>query len=307
MTDPQLETIYHALCEGDRKTAKKLLLPLVKESPTADAYYYGAFVAKSRAQALALLRRALQLDALHSGANRMLVIVEKQGFDVLQKSKPAPPAGMKRPTETQPLITREAIAKKRKRVRYSRGRRNRLIMFGIGTVLLSLSLSWVTMLMLGVGGFFTDPVAQTFGGDQLITEYNGTPIAQVRNPAQYTALPASVSTRLPLGAENATGDILRGGILHEYKFNGRGGSSIAVAVQFFSPFANDVYPNVAIVDPNGRPAGDRCRREIIIDDKTGAAFICDIDTRGEWLIRIFGREGKSSGAYIVTAESMIDD
>jgi DUF971 family protein len=77
-------------------------------------------------------------------------------------------------------------------------------------------------------------------------------------------------------------------------------------VQFFSPFAQDVYPNVAVIDPVGKLAGERCRREIIIDDKTGAAFICSIDVGGEWQVRIFGRDGKSSGVYIVTAEGIID-
>ncbi|MEM6530563.1 MAG: hypothetical protein AAF653_19855, partial [Chloroflexota bacterium] len=195
---------------------------------------------------------------------------------------------------------------KRQRIRRPPRQRGPIVLAVAASMLLSVTLSYAVILLLGTGTFIINPVAETFGGEAPITDYNGTPIADVGNPAELLDLPAALSTDLPLGATNATGDVLRNGLLHEYTFRARAGSSIAVAVQFFSPFAENVFPNVAIIDPDEQLAGDRCRREIIIDAQTGAAFICTIDISGDWRVRIFGRDGASSGVYVVTAEGIID-
>ena len=306
MTDQHLDAIYTALNRSDRREAKRLLVPLLKSHPDADAYYYAAYIAGDRKQARAFLRRALQEDAFHSGANRLLMRIEEQGMEAIKTTPLAPPGGRKRATTSQPVVNREAMQQKQRRIRRRQRQRGVLVIFGVASFLLSITLSYVTMLALGVGTVIVNPVAETLGGEAPIMDYNGTPIADVDNPAALLDLPASLSTELPLGAANATGDILRNGLLHEYKFRARVGGNIAVAVQFFSPLAEDVFPNVAIIDPNGELAGDRCRREIIIDAQTGAAFICAIDVSGEWQVRIFGKDGESSGAYVVTAEGIID-
>jgi hypothetical protein len=311
MTEEARQQVYEALVDGEWAEARHYLRMLAKQPPSADFYYYSAFLAPKRSQATAVLRKALELDNFHPGANRLLMQIEDGQVTVPVKATlpDAPYRPAQRGTAEARVITERDIQRKRQRLRQVGRRpwsRSQTLLVVFSSLLLSLSSSWLVLLLLGVGSAYTNPMIEAAGGQQSIRDYNGTPIAEVEYPARLSDLPATYNSVLERGGENATGEILRDRALHEYTVIAVQGESLAIAVQFFSPFAEDVYPNVAILDPTGIYAEDRCRREIIIDAQTGAAFVCSIHISGSWQVRIFGDEGKSSGVYVVTADALID-
>ncbi len=131
-----------------------------------------------------------------------------------------------------------------------------------------------------------------------VTEINGTPV-YARPDAVVVVIPAK-STELT--RQQAISDILEPGFAHEYVFAAELGEELAIGVQFFSPTAQQVSRNVAILDPDGGDGERFCVRERILQGDNGVAFICPIHKAGQWKLRLFGREGESSGAYVVAIE-----
>ncbi|MEO0561690.1 MAG: hypothetical protein AAF125_06235 [Chloroflexota bacterium] len=282
---------------------------LSKELPNSpDVYYYAAFVANNADHAEKLLKRALALDAMHSGANRLHLQLINHGFDAMISDVPDAPTNRAKPTgsTTQPIAAEDLNERRRQRNRgqrwWSGASRQRLIVVFAGSLLLSLSAGWLVMLLLGLSPGFVNPIAALFGGNTGLTEFEGTPIAEIENPALLQGIEPSYNTDLEIGIDGTAGDILRDGLVHEYDFTATGGTEVALAVQFFSPFANDVKSNVAILDPSRNNASSRCSEQFILDERTGVAYICEIHVSGQWYVRIFGQEGESSGAYVVSAE-----
>jgi hypothetical protein len=311
MTDVRLLAVHKAISMGDVQRARKLLKTLAKDLPEkADVYYYGAFVASNARQAEQMLRRALSVDELHSGANRLDYILRTEGFDTLRITPPDEPrdSGVTitqthKTLKTEDIVERQRAVNRRYRRGFFRNRRRSGWTF-LGWLVLSLSSSWLVMLLLGIGSQFTSPVARLLGAPEPIQTIGGQPVTSYQNPATLSELPSSSSGEIERGEAGTTGDVMRAGALHEYTFEARQGEVLAVAVQFFSPFAENVVDNVAVKDPEGRAAGERCQRDFIIDEKTGVVFICRVDVSGDWLLRIYGREGESSGVYIVSAERL---
>lgn len=99
-------------------------------------------------------------------------------------------------------------------------------------------------------------------------------------------------------------DVLDAGFAHEYIFTAAAGEEVAIAIQFFSPTAKAVEKNVAILDADGVNAETHCVRDEIFTDGSGAAFICTIHRGGKWKLQVFGRDGESTGAYVVSYDRM---
>lgn len=78
------------------------------------------------------------------------------------------------------------------------------------------------------------------------------------------------------------------------------GDEVLIGVQFFAPTALNVPDNVAVFAPNGTNADRGCERQPMLDAQTGIGLICRISSGGMWTVRIFGREGESTGAYAVS-------
>ena len=131
-----------------------------------------------------------------------------------------------------------------------------------------------------------------------VTEVNGMPVDLVEDAVKFVE-PEKVKD---VTRGTGTGDMLEPGFSHEYDFAVTGGEEIAVLVQFISPTAHNVAHNVAIFDNNGRDAESRCYRDALMTDNSGTIFVCTVDQSGKWSIRIFGREGESTGAYMVQVE-----
>jgi hypothetical protein len=255
----------------------------------------------------------LALNPYHVEARRRLSALEHgdatPAFQIAQPEKaaavipPNPPTFLapdvvvpkKRDTETLPAITKAEM----KPLKRARQRRKRGTWFYVGllsAVLLSLASSYFVLTLLG------SPIPGTvlgiFTGERPVTEIDGVPLEEVED-AVLIIEPADTKS---LRRGSPLSDALSAGVSHEYEFEVFRGEEVAIAVQFFSPTAQNVPRNVAIFDADGRDATHRCQRETIIDGSSGAAFVCQVHVAGYWRVRILGRNNESTGAYIVTLE-----
>jgi hypothetical protein len=100
-------------------------------------------------------------------------------------------------------------------------------------------------------------------------------------------------------------NVLEPGIVHEHTFTAVSGEEVVVGVQFFSPSANRVNRNIAILDPDDRETS--CDRNRILQGDNGSMIICDIHKPGTWKMRVLGIEGQSTGAYFVSVDRLEGD
>ena len=316
MIPPDLIPVLRAIQAGDKARARRLLSDMLKIYPTAEAWYLASQVTETTAHEIKCLQRALVIDPYHVEARRRLSRLAMgtagplegaaSGSAASTETSPLPPPRQLAPDVLKPkkLSTQLTPALKPEDeqtpdLKPVRRRKKRGTWFYLGlasTLLLSLTSVYFVMTVLGssvpgsILGFFT--------GDQPITEIDGVPIEEVEDAVKLV----EPSTTTPLRRSSPVSDALTPGYAHEYDFEVSRGEEIAIGVQFFSPTAQNVSRNVAIFDANGRDASGHCQEETIIDAHSGSAYICQIHVGGIWRLRILGREGESTGAYIVTME-----
>jgi hypothetical protein len=153
-----------------------------------------------------------------------------------------------------------------------------------------------SVLGLGIAG----RIAAVLGGAPAVREYNGVPVDQLPDPA--LVVPADQTAPLRTGQQEM--QVLHDGFLHEYRFEAAARTEVAIYVQFLSLTAKAVRHNVAVIDAAGQDARRRCQRDAILQDGSGVIFTCQVDRGGMWTVRIFGKEGESSGAYFVSVERL---
>ena len=209
----------------------------------------------------------------------------------------ATPTPRAKPERRPPEIAPSDVPLKKAR----RAKRKRGTWFYVGiaaTILGSLTASYFVLTVLGSP--IPGQITGLFTGQRPVTEIDGVPLDQIPD-AVYLIAPAKSAA---LSRSEAKADALEPGIVHEYTFDARRGEELAIGVQFFSPTAQQVNRNLAILDPQGGHADSQCQRDRILEGDNGAAIICKIDRTGTWQLRLLGRNGESTGAYVVTIESM---
>ncbi len=274
-SDP-LPSIRAALKTGDKKTAQTLLRPLLQNQPSAEVWYLAAQACPTDDKAIQCLRRALDLEPQHSGANRLLFKLE----------------GLPRAEAPKVVIKPEDLAplKKPKRKKANRGRR---IIILLGILLIGSSCSLITMNLIGVISGPITAITTLLGGATPVKEIDGVPISQVDDaPARITP-----SESKPI--QNNDANVLEPGYVHEYTFAGTRGREYAVYVQFLSLGANRVSRNVVVLRPDGSQATGLCESSVILQGDNNITLTCPLDVTGTWSVRILGREGESVGAYFV--------
>lgn len=241
---------------------------------------------RDRFEAIAYLKRALELDPLHSRANRMLFQLEGAKPSNATPAEPARPAAPIDDGGLQPL----------KKVRYKKRRSPWTTLALVCFLLMNATLLLVLLSVIGQGGTIMGLVDQVRGTPAPVLEVSGTPAGQVPNLV-LTIQPIKAEALRP---EVPVSDVLDAGRAHEYSFTGTSGSEALIGIQFFSPSASAVSKHVAIIDPLG---GKRqCYRDTIIQGEAGVAYICTINVSGEWRIRILGVQGESTGAYVISVD-----
>ncbi len=284
-----LQQIREALKAGDKKTAQELLRPQLQYQPTAELWYLAAQACATDEKAIQCLRKALELQPQHSGANRMLHKLE----GAIPKTVEVPPP-LKLDAPTLEKLTEMPLKKVRRKKKRSTGRRLLLL----GLLLLGMSCSLITMNMAGI---ITGPITlltKILGGGAPVTQIGGKPISEVSD-APLEVEPSQIK---PL--ENRDANVIEPGYAHEYTFEARRGWEMAIYVQFLSIAANKVSRNVVVLRPNNTDATPTCDRNAILQGDNNVTFTCLIDADGLWKVRILGRDHESVGAYFVGAERM---
>jgi len=286
------QPIKDALEAGDKKTAQSLLLPLLKEKPTADLWVLASKASHSDEQAIDFLRRALTLDPYHNEANRRLFKLEG-----------AKPLAEQKKEQIQKQTQELAQAKKEelpplKKVRRKRPNWARRILTLLGIFLLGSSCSLLTLNLIGVVSGPITALTIITGGPQPVNEVQGVPIERVEDA------PMRVEASQSEPALQRDTDMLDHGYMHEYTFNGTSGRTMVIYVQFLSLTANRVSRNVAIVNPNGQNIVSSCQRDSILQGDNNVAYTCDLNQTGAYAVRVLGRRNESVGAYFIGVEEI---
>ncbi len=300
MSDPLLP-IREAIKTGDKAHARELLRPLLKAEPTAELWYLAAYACESRDHARQCLNRAIFYDRDHHPTRRALAQLESGAGTLPPLDAPAAvPVAIPEPL-IEPPLNRPARARTRpKRTGPPWG----LIGCG-GSLLLSLSLSYVVLT------YLDSPIAAQVravlrGEVGAPTQGEGTPVfgAAPGMNAPPGAFVVQPSKSAEIKRQQPASDVMDAGKAHEYTFEAYQGEELAIGIQFLSPTARQVGANVAVIDPDGLNAESRCQRDFILTDGSSVAFICQVHKSGTWKLHIFGRDGESTGVYVVTYERM---
>lgn len=318
------QAILHAVAAleaGDKHQARRILEPLLSQ-PTSEICHLVARASEIPAEEIKWLERAVALDPFNARAKTRLFELRAAHNPPPQPAtaSPTPPAEspLKRlaskqspasvpipaapdpskaaPTPPPPKVAApppELDIEKLKRGR--RGARSAWTTIGcLGMILLSLSSSFFVIQAFGLAL----PTLPGAGDEVQLIE--GTPIAQ--RPDAVYHVEADVVQPLDTGSGSTAA--LTPGSAHEYTFSVRARQEFALAIQFFSPNASRVRRNVALIGPDGRSAESHCERTHILDANSGVAYTCVAHKGGEWKVRILGRAGESTGAYVVTMQPL---
>ena len=300
MAEPTLQQAAQALNAGDKESARRLVKSILKQSPSADAWYLAARAMDDDEQAVACLKKALTLDEWHTQANRLLHQLEDAPTlraDPVAPGTASPDAGHFKATTELPRKAREMGYQVRDR---RRTRRRRFI--GLMVFVLMLNLTLLTGGMIGLYpgaiGFFIE----LFGGPEAVTEVEGVPIEALEDA------PLVVPVAQSKVAEDRDVDIIDHGYNHEYTFEATAGTTVLGYVQIMSPFARNVEDNVVILTPNDRVAPpSTCvflGENGILGGRGNTSFECDINQTGTWKLRLLGIRGETTGAYFVGVETL---
>lgn len=288
----ELLPVMAAIKAGDKARARRLLRPLLESCPTAELWYIASQAAEKPEHEVDCLQRALALDPLHARARARLAAL--RGGPV-QAASAAPAAPVPSPPP-QRVLTPLSVSVERAEPR----RRGRQVQPGCLLLALFsvLAAAYFVASVLGLG--IAGRMAALLGGRPPVREHNGVPVHQLPDPA--LVVPADQMASLRTGQQEM--QVLHDGYLHEYRFEASAGSEVAIYVQFLSPTAKAVRRNVAVLDASGQDARGRCQRDAILQDGSGIIFTCRVSQSGTWTVRIFGKEGESSGAYFVSVERL---
>lgn len=316
--------IIKAIETGDKKRAKRLLRPLMDNQPTADVWYLASQLYEKREHQITCLRRALALDPTHPKAKQRIARLYKKSavdladprFDFTLPPLSALVGDSEATAAPQATSNNAQISKK-----IWRKKRTSWTYIGFGaSVLLTLSLSYFVLTVLGSP--LPAQLRSLLSGSRPV-ETDGTPVfgrpvdgdnqpqttfGQVNVSAESVATASAqllvrANQSKPLQRQSPLSDVLDPGYTHEYTFQAYPGEEVAIGIQFFSPTAQKVSPNVAVLDPNDVNAENHCQRDSILKDDSGVAFICRVHKAGTWKLQLFGRAGESTGVYVVTLEA----
>ncbi|HLV36552.1 MAG TPA: hypothetical protein VKY59_15615, partial [Spirillospora sp.] len=159
MLSPDLIAVMNAINAGDKARARRLLQPLLKSNPTAEAWYQASRLTEKPEHELACLRQALGLDPLHVDARRRYHELQAGTSPPAQlqtapaapepptTARPAPPEPVAAPRSrpTAPVATDLPL----KKVRHRRKRGTWFYVGIIAAILMGLSSTYFVLLVLG--------------------------------------------------------------------------------------------------------------------------------------------------------------
>jgi len=259
-------------------------LPPTKKSDSADGWVQKALATENTDEAIGYLKRALEIEPLHSKANRMLFQLEGAvPKAAANKAKVVTPRSA---ADLSPL----------KKANSSSQRSNWYYAVMIGSILVGLSILFFLLMM--SGSPIATQIANFIQGRHAVTQINGVPLSKVPN----AVMQVNPQDRTTLVLGQKANDTLENGYSHAYFFDTSAGQSMGVGVRFVSNTGQHVTKNVAVVDSSGKDAGNRCHATNNPNADTAVNFSCQIDQSGQWSVRVLGIEGESTGSYWVRVE-----
>lgn len=257
-------------------------LPASVAKETADDWYRKAVSAESPEEAITYLKQALELEPLHSKANRMLFQVEGA------VPRNAPAKAVATPISAAELAALKKVNNKpRQRSAFSYVVAVGILLFALSAVYFVLSLT---------GSPIASQIANILQGRRSVTAINGVPVEQIPNAVLIVQSQATTDIR---NGQKLTGSVDHG-FGHEYVFSVRSGEAVGIGLWSASSTANHVGENVAVLDADGNNAEAHCTRSREGSEDTNVQFRCSVNQNGKWRIRIFGIDGESAGDYWVT-------
>ncbi len=273
---------------SDHSGKQMAVRPITLPGESAEDWFQKALKTKEKYESIGYLKRALEIDPLHSKANRLLFQVEGANPNKKQEQPRQTPTPIE-PGDLEPL----------KKVRQERKRSPWTYIALAGFVLMNATLLLVVLTALGQGGNIMAVIDTLRGSPAPVLDINGTPARDIPNIV-LTVQPDHSDT---IRSEAPASDVLDAGRSHEYRFNASSGAEAAIGIQFFSPTARNVKENVVILNPAGQDSTNLCQQDSILQDASGIAYICVINMSGTWRVRVFGIEGESTGAYVISVNT----
>jgi serine/threonine-protein kinase len=284
--DMLVEGIARALSDqSNRKTmvdithdtaGKPILVDVsLVSSKTADELVAEAQTATDPQKAIALLKQALELEPLHSKANRLLLRLEGTPSKGRQ---PVPPM--------QPVVDAQLKKPKRKQ---QRGVWEYLLLLATGLLLLV-----IAFIALRSQNIPVDEMLLRLFRPAPVLSVNGTPAAKVPGIA-LTVRPARVE-RLAFG-ERMT-NVLENGIAHEYVFYLASRQKDSVVITYTPANPHDSSALVGVLDPRGQDAAKACSTQVL-PQNGGLMVTCQAYEAGDWRLRLFGADGINTGTYTI--------
>jgi serine/threonine protein kinase len=261
------------------------VVPTQKLTDTADDWVKKALATENQEEAIGFLKRALEIEPLHSKANRMLFQLE----GAVPKS-----AAVKVRVAT-PLSAND-LANLKKASTLPRKRNNWSYAVAIGTVLVAFSV--IFFFLMQSKSPIAAQIANIIQGRFAVTQIDGVPLNQVPN----AVMKINPQDRTSILYGQKINDTLENGFSHAYIFDVVSGQSMGIGVFFISSGGKRVSKNVAIVDSDGQNAGNRCQMQKNPNGDSSVTFSCKIDQTGRWSVRVLGIDGESTGNYVVTVE-----
>ncbi len=253
---------------------------------SADDWVKKAMVTDNQDEAIGFLKRALELEPLHSKANRMLF--------QLEGAVPKAAAAAAKARIVTPLPVRDLSTLKKATA--SNKRSNWFYAVLVGSILVGLSLVFFLLSM--SGSPIATQIANVIQGRYAVTQINGVPLNQVPN----AVMKVNPQDRTTVLYGQKINDTLENGFSHAYIFDVVSGQTMGIGVFFTSKNGKHVSKNVAVVDSSGQSAGNRCQMQKNPNQDTSVSFSCKIDQTGKWSVRVLGIDGESTGSYVVNVE-----
>lgn len=267
-------------------TGKKVT-PLIQGSlgDSANDYYRKALETHDQDEVIRYLKQALELDPLHSDANRLLSRIEG--------ATPAPMRRMGQPTLTpDPGKVNFTPREKTKIPTKSSSPWSLIMLLGVSGVLIFALIGALLIISGTVRLDGSNPDVPP-----PVLEINGTPAKLI---------PGIVLTVQPLESHIQTlrlGDsrraILEAGRSHEYRFTANSGQNIVLTLYFSSGSLN-VFRNTLVIDPLDNSRSNNCVHDTSVQDQSRVIYNCRITISGTWRIRLFGVRGEGAGDYTIT-------
>jgi hypothetical protein len=291
----KLEQVRASIKRGEAEKAHKMVRWLLKNEPSAEAWFLAAQLVDDTDEKIKALRQAIMLDTWHKEANLQLYKLEG----------PKPKEIIKRETEWDRKAGERPVTEIKRQLKEDRYKKQAVrhrayTRFGcIFSILFSIFFSMAVFRAAGLlSSNISAGLARLMNQPTPVVAFNGTPLAMIDRP-QLRMTPSHVEAALPQDVE-----ILDAGYLHEHRFQGQYGTEYAIYVQFLSLTAKKVARNIMIVDPNNGEAGRRCETQQMLQDGTNMIYTCMIDVTGEWRVLILGRDTESVGAYFIGVEKL---